>query len=381
MLEDPQGLSGIHCLPVFPFGHLDAFTVKCEQSFPPSYRRAGASCTTKADLMMKLIFRGFLVILIAFGLWLTYALNNRPDLSSYEKLWLPKAEAGGLRLTNLGVSTLLISDGETSFMTDGFFSRPGMLKVVAGKLTPDQARISEGLARAGVEQLVAVLVVHSHYDHVMDSAEVAKRTGAVLVGSQSTANVGRGSGLAEDRLIVVEGGETLRFGKFRISMIKSQHFPHGKAMGEISEPLTAPARATAYQEGGSYSILVEHPQGSLLIQGSAGFVEGALDGKQADVVLLGVGLLGSTDEQYMQAYWRETVQAVGARRVIPIHWDDFFKPWKEKPKPFPFLLDNLDASMQFIQSKAKETDVDVRLAPAWHAVYPFVEAGELTARD
>lgn len=321
---------------------------------------------------MKRILAVVLLALVVMGGCVLYLFNNRSDISSYESLWMSPSVAGnGLRIANLGVSSLLIEDGDTAFLVDGFFSRPGLLQVVTSKLSPDVARIEAGLKRAGIEQLAAVLVAHSHYDHVMDAPEVAQRTGALLVGSVSTANVGRGAGLPESRIVQVEGDMAMRFGKFVITLLKSRHFPHGKAMGEITEPLLMPARATAYQEGGSYSIHIAHDSGSLLIQGSAGFIEGALAHKQADIALLGIGLLGSKGEQYMNAYWQETVQAVNARRVIPIHWDDFFMPLEEKPKPFPYLLDDFDASMQFILNKAAENKVDVRLAPAWQSTDPF----------
>ncbi len=57
-----------------------------------------------------------------------------------------------------------------------------------------------------VSRLAAVIPVHTHFDHVMDSALVADRTGAQLVGGESAANVGRGYGLAEERLVVADPG-------------------------------------------------------------------------------------------------------------------------------------------------------------------------------
>ena len=47
---------------------------------------------------------------------------------------------------------------------------------------------------------------------------------------------------------------------------------------------------------------------------------------RADVAYLGVGQLGVQDEGYIRDYWTETVAAVGARRVVLTHWDDFFRP-------------------------------------------------------
>jgi len=47
----------------------------------------------------------------------------------------------------------------------------------------------------------------------MDAGVVARLTGAKLVGSTSTANIGRGSNLAEAQIHVVVPDETLHFGR------------------------------------------------------------------------------------------------------------------------------------------------------------------------
>ena len=59
---------------------------------------------------------------------------GRPDLSQYSELFnVPRAnDASRLTVTFLGVSTLLVRDGQQAFMTDGFFSRPGLVPVGIG---------------------------------------------------------------------------------------------------------------------------------------------------------------------------------------------------------------------------------------------------------
>src|SRR3954451_22475756 len=102
---------------------------------------------------------------------------GRPDLGRYADRFDVPAATGRLGVTFLGVASLLIDDGETRLLTDGFFSRPSLAKVALGRIAPDHDRIDAVLARAGIDRLAAVLPVHTHFDHAMDSAVVADRTG------------------------------------------------------------------------------------------------------------------------------------------------------------------------------------------------------------
>ncbi|MEM9731376.1 MAG: MBL fold metallo-hydrolase, partial [Myxococcota bacterium] len=91
---------------------------------------------------------------------------------------------GAVSVRYTGTATLVFSDGETTWMTDGWFSRPSLVAVLSAPIEPDVDAIETGLARNEVDDLVAVFPLHSHYDHAMDAPEVAKRTGALLLGSE-----------------------------------------------------------------------------------------------------------------------------------------------------------------------------------------------------
>jgi hypothetical protein len=69
-------------------------------------------------------------------------------------------------------------------------------------------------------------------------------------------------------------------------------------------------------------------------------------------VLLGIGGLGTQDEAYRDAYWREVVLATGPRLLVPIHWDDFTISLDRPLQPMPTLLDDFDASMRFLVARA-----------------------------
>lgn len=300
---------------------------------------------------------------------------GRPDIERYrERFDVPVAEPdAALSITWLGVSTLLVDDGTSAMMTDGFFSRPGLAEVGLGRLASSESRIDYCLNRAGVNRLAAVLPVHTHYDHVLDSAAVARRTGARLVGGESAANVARGHGLSSDGIVVATPGETLNLGPFGVTLIESHHCPPDRFPGEITEPVVPPAKASAYRCGEAWSTLIHHAPSDrrLLIQGSAGFLPGALDGQRAEVAYLGIGQLGLQPEDYVTEYWEQTVRMVRARRAVLIHWDDFFRPLSEPVRALPYAADDLDVSMRILSRLAERDGVALSLPTLWQHADPW----------
>ncbi|KUI04132.1 MBL fold metallo-hydrolase [Mycolicibacterium acapulense] len=301
---------------------------------------------------------------------------GRPNLADYERYFdTPPAGAGTpLRVTWAGVTTLLIDDGESALLTDGFFSRPSLPEVGLRRLSPSQPRIDGCLTRLGVDRLEAVLPVHTHYDHAMDSAAVAERTDARLVGGQSAAHVGRGHRLPEDRIVVVSSGDPVALGAYEVTLIEGDHCPPDRFPGVITGPVVPPVRVSAYRCGEAWSTLVRHRPSDrrLLIVGSAGFVAGALAGHRADVVYLGVGQLGLQPERYLRDYWRETVRTVGARRVVLIHWDDFFRPLHEPLRALPYAADDFDVSMRVLSRLAYDDGVALHLPTLWQPADPWI---------
>jgi L-ascorbate metabolism protein UlaG (beta-lactamase superfamily) len=301
---------------------------------------------------------------------------GRPDLNAYTRYFdVPAAsDAAPLTVTWAGVTTMLVDDGTSALMTDGFFSRPPLSSVFGlGKLTPSQPRIDDSLARLGVDRLEAVLPVHTHFDHAMDSAVVAARTGAAIVGGTSAAQVGIGGGLGEERVRIVTPGEPVVLGAYDVTLIEAEHCPPDRFPGVITAPVTPPVKATAYKCGEAWSTLVHHRPSDrrLLIVGSAGFVPGALSGQRAEVVYLGVGQLGVQPERYLVDYWNETVRTVGARRVVLTHWDDFFRPLTKPLRALPYAGDDLDVSMRVLTGLASEDGIPLHLPTLWQRADPW----------
>ncbi len=296
----------------------------------------------------------------------------RPSMRPWVDLREPAAptDAARVRAMFLGVSTVLLTDGVNTVLTDGFFSRPHKLRVALGRLSPDHARVRAALERFRLTELDAVFVVHSHYDHALDAPLVAELTGARLIGSESTRNIAAGQGLAPDRFDPVTLGAPIRIGAFTLTALPAEHSPGDIAPGRIEEPLGS-GRTTEFRTGDCYSLHVAHPDGELLVHASANWVPGALDGHRADTVYLGVGALGKQSEDFRDEYWHHLVTRTKARRVVPIHWDDFTLSLDRSPRPLPGVFDDFATTMEFLSRRSRTDRVELVLPVLGRRTDPF----------
>lgn len=286
----------------------------------------------------------------------------------------------GVTVTWLGVTTLLFDDGETQILTDGTFSRLSITDLfLMRRVYSDVDSINYALSRYRMDRLAAIIPLHSHFDHAMDVGHVANRTSAVVLGSESTANIARGAQVPVSQYQILADGESRQFGDFTITLIASEHAPLGRNdeppfPGTIDKPLTQPARAFEWREGGTWSVLVEHPEGTALVHGSGGFVDGALPDDSADVIMLGIAGLSGLGRDYVQEYWRATVTRTGAKRVFPIHFDDFTRPFGEVAL-FPGIVDEVLVTAEWLDEMAVEADkpIEIRRLPFGQPVDLFPE--------
>lgn len=299
------------------------------------------------------------------GAWL---LHDRPTLANANPPVpvLDELPADSVTVTWFGVATLLFDDGETQVLIDGFFSRPSLADVVFDvPVSSHAAQINYVMDEYQIRRLAAIVPSHTHYDHAMDIGALANRSSASILGSPSSAQVARGAGVPEDQIVIAAEGEPYEFGEFTVTLIRALHAPVGwggstPLAGTIDEPLRQPAAVSAWREGQSYSIIVDHPLGRTLVQGSAGFLEGALAGIRADVVMLGIFGLEGLGDEYTEHYWRELVTATGASRVFPIHHDDATLPLGDG-RAFPRLLHDLDETARLIDAFRQIWDTDTRI--------------------
>lgn len=311
----------------------------------------------------------FTVILVLVSIAIVLLWRERPSLDDID--WptpalASAANADAVTVTWLGVTTLLFDDGETQILIDGFFSRPSLAEVVLRRpIENDAPQINYAMNEFRMRRLAAIIPVHSHFDHAMDVGAIANRSSASILGSESTAQVARGAGVPEDQITVVEAAASFEFGNFRVTLRPIGHAPIGwrgsvPFDGVIKKPLTMPQPISAWRMGGGYTIIIEHPQGTALVQGSSAYKKYYLQDIAADVVFLGVGQLESLGREYAELYWQHTVTTTGSHSVYPIHFDDFTKPFGDVVLP-PKIIDNFETTAKWLVEFQRRWDSDTSL--------------------
>jgi len=265
-----------------------------------------------------------------------------------------------LKTVFFGASTILVSDGTSSILVDGFFTRPPLLKLFT-KISPDEATIDRALVRAGIQSLEMVVVSHSHADHALDAPIVAQKTGALLAGTESTRMIALGYGVGDTNFVPLADGIPRKVGVFTVTPIRALHSENDRYPGEISTPVKLPAKTSAFRTGGCFSFHFDHPEGRILVHPTANFIPGALDDYPSDVIFLGAGGAGLQDQRWRNRYWDETVVATGAYTVLPIHWDRFWRPLEEPLRPLPKSMDVLEDTIIDWQIRANAAHLDLRM--------------------
>ena len=252
----------------------------------------------------------------------------------------PPASPAEVTLTWLGNAGWQVNDASTVILVDPYLSRirapapPGAPPLPAGDARPaygwdgrpesDRATIDAHIHGADF-----VLVTHAHYDHIFDVPYIAGRTGATVIGSESTANILRAYGIAERQLITVRGGEDYQFNGFSLRVIPSLHSPldHKHYFSSQSAPPGMKAPLTLQQmhpEGGTLAYLIRIGPHEILAFGGMNYIERELEGLRPDVVLVGAN--ASRRENY--DYCGRLMRVLGyPALVLPTHWDNFLLPY------------------------------------------------------
>ncbi|KOS64330.1 MBL fold metallo-hydrolase [Lysinibacillus agricola] len=326
---------------------------------------------------LKIIIVGLVLIIIASIFVYYQFLAPSADIQQYKEYYAPKTTQKTLiqdevKVTFLGTSSLLFDDGNTQLMIDGFISRPPLLKMLPlSTVKTDADAVNNVFHKIGIDhnKLRGLFIAHTHYDHALDLAYIAKQIGTHVYGSESAINIGLGEGINVDQMSVYEVNKTMQLGDFTVTVLQSKHSPTFDEGEKINEPLKQPAIALNYHEDSSYDFLITHHNKKFFVKPSANYIEGALDDIRADVLFLGIGVLGAQDENFQNMYYEQTVRKIQPKLIIPIHWDNFTKPLTDALEAMPKFADNTKAGLDFIIQRTKVDKIDFQILQGFQSIY------------
>jgi len=191
-----------------------------------------------------------------------------------------------MRLRFLGQSGLQLQDGDHEVVIDPFLSQNGATPVEPGELNPGH-----------------ILLTHAHGDHYGDTADIAKRSGAKVVGSFEIANYVSARGM-DGVGMNVGGGSSFPFGHVKFTPAwHSNSFPDGSYAGMPAGIVLEMGGKRIYHAGDT-----------------ALFGDMRLIGRQVlDLALVPIGdffTMGPDDAL-------EAVKLLSPRTVIPVHYNTF----------------------------------------------------------
>jgi L-ascorbate metabolism protein UlaG (beta-lactamase superfamily) len=247
-----------------------------------------------------------------------------------------------VQLVHLGAAGWEISDGRTTILLDPYLSRlriagrafgtgttpalPGDARRVFG---PDDDLVSDTAAvDAHVSRADFILISHSHFNHTLDMPYIATKTGAIVLGTESTINLARAGGVPEAQLIPVRGGEDYEFGGVAVRVIPSLH----SAMNDkryfdarvVPRDFRPPRRMSNDVEGGTLAYLLRLAGHRILWFGSINYVERELLGLRPDVVMIAA----ARQRREIHDYTGRLLRVLGRPPLVfATHWDEQSLPF------------------------------------------------------
>jgi hypothetical protein len=261
-----------------------------------------------------------------------------------------------VEITYLGVSGFLIRRGGDAILTAPSFTHPSLWKTFFPfiSVSSDTQLVRFMLARERLDGVSAMLVGHSHYDHLLDAPFASLLPPeAKLYGGPTMKNVLWPVQPLRDRLVPLHGvavGDSARAGAWypaenapiRFMALKSNHppnilfgpIPYTYARGNVDEPRRSlPRTPRGWKLGETYAFLIDimgddgRPVFRIFYQDAAAEPEHSIipplppgDRKDVDVAIICAG-----NAEHATAYPTLLLRELKPRHVIVGHWEDFFR--------------------------------------------------------
>ena len=242
-----------------------------------------------------------------------------------------------IEITWFGTTTFNISDGKTAIFFDPFVTRPGLWSIATFKSEKSNIfHVKRWLKKIDQENIKAIFVSHTHYDHAFDLVNFHKETGAMVYGSHSAKNILLGGKVDKKYFTHSKVNKTFKIGNFKITVLNGEHPSHFLGMtfwyGKIEAPLPEDSALYKYKQGEVYNYYIEHPEMNIFFHPSGVPVlkKKDLENKKARVVIQGIAKRESSE-----GLLSKIIRPLAPKYVIPAHHDYFFQSLEDGFDPMP----------------------------------------------
>ena len=275
-----------------------------------------------------------------------------------------------VQLTYLGTAGWQIANGQTVILIDPYFTR-AKANSPNDAVSPDDARplvtgnsivpSDTAVIDTHIQRADYIFLTHTHPDHSLDMPYIARKTGALVIGTESTGNLARVSGVPEAQIKIVKGGDELKLDGFSVRVISSVH-------GIFSRPAPSapvrpiplfpadakpPIRFGQHVEGGTLAYLIRIGGHQIVVFGSMNYIESEVTGLRPDVALVGA----MPERNNIDDYTPRLMRALGnPPLVLPTHWDRFNVPHSVSQQP---AVDRLQSFIAEVKAASPKTRVIV----------------------
>jgi|GEM_PF-3492983 len=226
----------------------------------------------------------------------------------------------------LGAAGIELKINDNIFLIDPYFSRISLFKSIFYKLKPNHK-----LIKKYITQCDYLFITHSHFDHIMDAADIIENTSCKVYCSNNSCSILKSLNIKEKFLTEINYQDELHLDSVTVNVLEAEHIKlpdinTKKSINNVNPPL----KAKDYHMDFNFSYLFSIINKIKILIGNNKYKNN--NPTPCDILV--------TSPFYSYDYYEKIINILKPKIIIPNHWDNFFRPLTKKIKGFKITIQN-----------------------------------------